>query len=623
MGTPSSSASCSATSGRLIPRGFAGATLADSVPARVSDLILHRLGRLPAPVADAVDHGVGRRCRRRHRDAGRSPRLRRRTGARSARPGPSRRTSSTPRRPVGGSSGTSSSATPCTRARSARDRVRRHALVLEVLAADPSTPAPTVAHHALAAHPLFDADRAVALAARAGESAFAHHAYEEAVAWFTQALAAAPPETAPRWRAELLVLCGEAHRHIGDIDAARRVLRAGGRADRRAGAARPRGARLRRSRRRSRHRLPHRGRGDRPRCSSGRSRRSRASDCLTAVQLEARLAAELYFSDDPIARPRARTVCARASPPPRRPPGPRLRRLRSCTTHSWSARPTFDDQLDGVGAAARVGPRDRIGRSVADRAPRPRLRPPRGGRPASDGRRDPRVPPTRRAAPRPGYLWWPALWSAMRALLEGRHEAAEARALAAYQVGEGPFPLARRSSTSRSCCSSSAVSRAGSTRWSRPPATTRRPMPTFPRFASRSPSCSRSSAGSTRREPRWRRSTTSRSRPPARPQLARVVVPARSRRVDRRRPRPRRDAPRARAPPERAVRPGLPRHRLPRCHRPGGGVAAPHRRRPRRRGRAYRAAAELNARIGARSWLAQTRADHAAPAARARPCRRP
>jgi len=37
------------------------------------------------------------------------------------------------------------------------------------------------------------------------------------------------------------------------------------------------------------------------------------------------------------------------------------------------------------------------------------------------------------------YQWWPALWSAMRALLEGRHDDAEALALEAYDVGKQPF----------------------------------------------------------------------------------------------------------------------------------------------------------------------------------------
>ncbi|MGH9086272.1 MAG: AAA family ATPase, partial [Acidimicrobiales bacterium] len=56
------------------------------------------------------------------------------------------------------------------------DRSRRHAAVLEALAAGGDAPPPVLAHHALAARPLFDADRATALAARAGQSAFAQHA---------------------------------------------------------------------------------------------------------------------------------------------------------------------------------------------------------------------------------------------------------------------------------------------------------------------------------------------------------------------------------------------------------------------------------------------------------------
>jgi hypothetical protein len=40
----------------------------------------------------------------------------------------------------------------------------------------------------------------------------------------------------------------------------------------------------------------------------------------------------------------------------------------------------------------------------------------------------------------PAYLWWPRLWSAMRALLEGRHDIAEERAVAAFDTGAAPFP---------------------------------------------------------------------------------------------------------------------------------------------------------------------------------------
>ena len=43
----------------------------------------------------------------------------------------------------------------------------------------------------------------------------------------------------------------------------------------------------------------------------------------------------------------------------------------------------------------------------------------------------------------PANGWWLGVWSAMRALLEGRHELAENRALGAFNVGETPFaPLA-------------------------------------------------------------------------------------------------------------------------------------------------------------------------------------
>ena len=40
----------------------------------------------------------------------------------------------------------------------------------------------------------------------------------------------------------------------------------------------------------------------------------------------------------------------------------------------------------------------------------------------------------------PGYDWWPAIWVAMRTLLEGRHDEAEARALAAFELGSDSFP---------------------------------------------------------------------------------------------------------------------------------------------------------------------------------------
>src|SRR4029078_3661912 len=39
----------------------------------------------------------------------------------------------------------------------------------------------------------------------------------------------------------------------------------------------------------------------------------------------------------------------------------------------------------------------------------------------------------------PGHLWWMTLWSAMRALLDGRHDVAEQRGVASLRVVEAPF----------------------------------------------------------------------------------------------------------------------------------------------------------------------------------------
>ena len=191
------------------------------------------------------------------------------------------------------------------------DLLRRHALVLEALAANPTTVPSTVAHHALAALPLFDADRAVALAARAGESAFAQHAYEEAVVWFSRALR------------------GRASGHVPSV------------AGRAAGALR-RGP--------PPHRRPRRGASGvheaaeltddpallaraalgyaDPGADLGIAYRTddtvtavlleRALDCqpspdsVVTVQLEARLAAELYFSDEPSSGTTTRVRSARS-----------------------------------------------------------------------------------------------------------------------------------------------------------------------------------------------------------------------------------------------------------------------------------------------------------------------
>lgn len=315
---------------------------------------------------------------------------------------------------------------------------RYHAAVLEALAADAATPLPVVAHHALAAQPLFDPDRAVALAARAGESAFAQHAYEEAVAWFSRALAAAPLETSPRWRAELLVLCGEAHRHIGEIDAARRAFVAASDltddaallARAALGYADP-GADL--------------GiayRTDDPVTGMLLERAIAAQtepDSTTAVLLEARLAAVLYFSDEP---GRARQLASAALDRARRLGDPRALGVATAVTHDAFVvgQRDLEEQLlesgqllewaraSGSAAALLTAHRARAFDLLS----------------AGDvAGMNAEVLAFRRIAEplrAPGYSWWPALWTAMFALLEGRHDEAEARALAAHEIGSSPFP---------------------------------------------------------------------------------------------------------------------------------------------------------------------------------------
>jgi tetratricopeptide (TPR) repeat protein len=321
---------------------------------------------------------------------------------------------------------------------SAGDRARRHAVVLEALAADRSTPPAALAHHALAARPLFDADRAVALAARAGESTLAQHAYEEAVMWFSRALSAAPPDTSERWRAELLLLSGEAHRHMGDIGAARQAfLQAADLTDEPAllaraalGFADP-GADLGIAYRTddpTTAELLDRALGAQP-----------SHDSSTAVQLQARLAAELYFSDEP---ERSRDLAHVALEQARRLDDPRALGAATAVVHDAFVvgQADMDEQLEqsrqllewaratGSVAALLTAHRARVFDLLAA-----------GDMAAMDAE----ILAFRRLAEplrAPGYLWWPALWSAMHALLDGRHDVAEERALAAYQIGEGPFP---------------------------------------------------------------------------------------------------------------------------------------------------------------------------------------
>ena len=318
------------------------------------------------------------------------------------------------------------------------DRARHHATVLDTLAADRATPPPVLAHHALAAQPLLDADRAVALAARAGEAAFAQHAYEEAVTWFERALGAAPKDTSSRWRAELQVLRGEAHRHIGGIEEARSAfLAAAGLTDDPALLAR---AAL--------------GYAD-PGADLGIAYRTEdpitselldraiaaqpAGDSVTTVFLEARLAADLYFSDDP---GRARVLARSALDRALRLEDPRALGAASAVTHDAFVvgQVGLDDLLSG---SEQLLTWARAAGSTSDLLTAHRARVFDLLAAGDVAGMDVEVLAFRRLADplrAPGYLWWPALWSAMRALLEGRHEDAETRAVAAYEIGERPFP---------------------------------------------------------------------------------------------------------------------------------------------------------------------------------------
>ena len=425
---------------RTIPRGAtrkAGMdTIVDAVPGRVSDVVAHRIALLPLPVTDmlttaavigaegrtatlAAAHGVDVPALLELLDQARATHLLDvATSTRWAFRHQIIRDAIYGRAP-------------------AVERARRHAEVLDVLAADPSTPVGVLAHHALAGLPVVDRNRAVTLAADAGEDALAHHAYEEAVRWFSRTLDVAPPDRSAAWRADVLLCAGEAHRQLGAIAAARDAfVRAAELTDEpellaRAalGYADP-GADL--------------GiayRTDDPMTAPLLERAIAAQppgDAPTTVQLEARLAAVLYFSDDPA---RARQLAESALTRARR--SGDLGALGAATALFHDAfvvgQVDLDTQLaesaqlldwaraTGSTAALLTAHRARVFDLLA----------------AGDvAAMDSEILAFTRLEERLGvnaYRWWPALWSAGRALLEGRHDVAEQRAAAALEIGTDSF----------------------------------------------------------------------------------------------------------------------------------------------------------------------------------------
>lgn len=318
-------------------------------------------------------------------------------------------------------------------------RARLHAAVVDALAAGGATPPAVLARHALAAQPLFDPERAVALAARAGESAFAQQAYEEACVWFEHALRETPVGMAPRWRAELLVRCGDAHRHIGEIEVARRSF-----VDAAALAEDP--SLLARAAL---------GYAD-PGADLGIAYRTEdpvtlalleqamkaqpPGDGVTKVLLESRLAAELYFSDEP---GQARVLLRSALERAHRSGDLRALGAASAVNHDAHVvgQADLDEQLRGSEQLLTWARADGSARALLA-AHRARVMDLLSAGHLAE--MDTEIVAFRRVAEplkAPAYQWWLELWSAMRALLEGRHGEAEARAFAAYELGERPFPV--------------------------------------------------------------------------------------------------------------------------------------------------------------------------------------
>jgi tetratricopeptide (TPR) repeat protein len=317
----------------------------------------------------------------------------------------------------------------------ASTRARRHRQVLEVLVNGSAGPPAVLAHHALAAVPVIEPSRVVALTAAAGEAALEQHSYAEATDWFGRALGAAtgfPPDQ----RARLLVRYGEALRSNDAVGAAREAFREATAmcddpevlARAALGHASP-GADL--------------GIAFRTEDTATLELLDRAitaqagADTTTMVQLESRLASELYFSDEP---DRARVVGRRAFDRARRLGDERALVIAGAVLHDSLVvgQAPLDEQLAGsvemLDRARRSGSTQAL--LIAHRARVLDLLA------AGDvvGLDTEAVAFARIAEPlsMSSHQWWLGIWSAMRALLEGHHDLAEERALAAFRIGQGP-----------------------------------------------------------------------------------------------------------------------------------------------------------------------------------------
>lgn len=317
-------------------------------------------------------------------------------------------------------------------------RARRHAQVLEVLRQSSTSPPDVLARHALAALPIIEPTVAVALMAAAGDAALDGHRWEEAIGWFGGALGAAPAGLPPTIRAELLVGYGEALRSHGDVGGARRAF-----LDAAATSSDPELI--------ARAALGHAD----PGADLGIAYRTEDTASVelleraiaaqedaatpTMVRLEARLAAELHFSDEP---ERGRALSRRSLE----------RAMALDDDHALvAATAVLHDSLEvgqrpmdeQLAASAELLERARRSGSTHALLTAHRARVidllAAGDLDAVDGEV---VAFARLAEPlgMPSLQWWLGLWSAMRALLDGDHELAEERALTAFRIGERPFP---------------------------------------------------------------------------------------------------------------------------------------------------------------------------------------
>ncbi len=261
--------------------------------------------------------------------------------------------------------------------------------------------------------------------------------FEDAAAGLARAAQRVPRAVAAEWRAGVLVLCGEALRHVGEVAPARAAFleaatltsdpallarAALGYADQ--------GADL--------------GIAYRTQDVTSVELLERAlavqplPDTATVVDLEARLAAELYFSDLP---GRSRQLLQRALERAHRLGDPRaLCAVQAVVHDAFSVgQVPIEQQLaesaqllewaraSGAPNALLTAHRARVLSLLA----------------AGDlAGMDAEVVAFSRVADglaAPGHLWWASLWGAMRALLEGRHDLAEQRAATAFSIGRAPF----------------------------------------------------------------------------------------------------------------------------------------------------------------------------------------